>query len=86
MDFWRSARISKVRPEVKRRRPRRSVRRMVRGRAVRGRALRDRTGRRQRVTQVAWAKKARRNLGGEVRIWVKRESVPEGSVVMRWKR
>jgi hypothetical protein len=36
-------------------------------------------------TQVAWAKKATRNLGGETRIESKRESVPE-SAVMRLKR
>ena len=35
----------------------------------------------QRVTQVAWAKKAPRNLGGEVRMSSKRESVPLSDVI-----
>jgi hypothetical protein len=43
------------------------------------------TGSVQRETQVAWAKKATRNLGGEMRMLSKRESVPE-SAVMRLKR
>ena len=50
-----------------------------------GRELRARTGIRQRDTQVAWAKKAPRNLGGEVRMPSKRESVPL-SALMRAKR
>ena len=50
----------------------------------RGRELRARTGSRQRVTQVAWAKKAPRNLGGELRMLSKRESEP--SAEMRRKR
>ena len=49
-----------------------------------GTALRARTGIRQRDTQVAWAKKAPRNLGGEVRMESKRESLP--SAEMRAKR
>jgi hypothetical protein len=43
------------------------------------------TGSVQSETQVAWAKKATRNLLGEVRILSKRESVPLSSV-MRLKR
>ena len=42
------------------------------------------TGMRHRETQVAWAMKAPRNLGGEVRMEAKRESAP--SALMRWKR
>ena len=51
---------------------------------VAGRELRASTGRTQRDTHVAWAKKAPRNLGGEVRRPSKRESDP--SAEMRWKR
>lgn len=36
---------------------------------------------RQRDTQVAWAKKAPRNLGGEVLISSKRESRPSSEVI-----
>ena len=43
------------------------------------------TGSMTRETQVAWARKAPRNLGGEVRILSKRESLPS-SLVMREKR
>ena len=51
---------------------------------ARGRLLSARTGSRQRDTQVACAKKAPRNLGGEERMLSKRESWP--SEVMRAKR
>ena len=49
-----------------------------------GMELIARTGIRQRETQVAWTKKARRNLGGEFLILSKRESLP--SADMRAKR
>lgn len=56
-----------MKPEVKRRSPRISVsikagRVARRGRGMEFRAM---TGRLQRVTQVAWAKKAPKNLGGD---------------------
>ncbi len=49
-----------------------------------GREFMASTGIRQRDTQVAWAKKAPRNLGGDWRIPSKRESEP--SAEMRAKR
>ena len=49
-----------------------------------GRELIARTGMRQRETQVACAKKAPRNFGGDRRMSSKRESEP--SAEMRWKR
>ena len=64
-----------------------SVRAMEAGREVKrvaGREFKARTGMRQRDTQVAWAKKAMRKEGGEVRILSKRESEP--SAEMRRKR
>lgn len=54
-------------------------------RAVAGVELTARTGSKQSETQVAWAKKATRKLGGEVRILSKRESLPS-SAVIRLKR
>jgi hypothetical protein len=52
--------------------------------AVLGMEFVRRTGRRQRETHVACAKKATRNLGGEERIESKRESVWFGVEEMRW--
>ena len=49
-----------------------------------GREFRARTGMRQRVTHVACAKKALRNLRGESRMVSKRESEP--SALIRRKR
>jgi hypothetical protein len=54
-------------------------------RAVAGTEFRASTGRRHRETQVAWAKKAPRNFGGDFLISSKRESRPS-SAVMREKR
>lgn len=45
-----------------------------------GRELMARTGIRHRLTQVACAKKAPRNLGGESRMESKRESVPSAEM------
>ena len=53
-------------------------------REARGRLFSARTGSRHSETQVACAKKAPRNLGGEERMLSKRESWP--SDVMRAKR
>ena len=49
-----------------------------------GREFKASTGMRHKVTHVAWAKKAPRNLGGELRMESKRESEP--SALMRRKR
>ena len=61
-----------------------SVKRKPEERMLEGRELRASTGRRHSVTQVAWAKNAPRNLGGEERMESKRESWP--SEEMRAKR
>jgi hypothetical protein len=53
--------------------------------AERGSELTAMTGRRQRETHVACAKKAMKNLEGEPRIFSKRESFPS-SEDMRLKR
>ena len=45
-----------------------------------GREFRARTGMRQRDTQVACAKKAPRNFGGDVRMSSKRESEPSAEM------
>lgn len=50
-------------------------------RVVAGMLLMARTGRRQRDTHVACAKKATRNFGGELRMLSKRLSRPSSEVI-----